>query len=976
MRLRRTLQSGVAAACILAVATPGGLSAQTPPATASDALDVRVAQAREFSRIEFHWRGQARVTTRRDGQTLTLRFSRDANPDLSRLRASPPRWVEGAAARHVGGILEVDIRLAADAEARTGQADGAAFVNVFAKPEATPAAAATVAEAAPSSPSAEPARPNPTPAGGVVRLASRVEGSQAFLSFPWAAPAGAAVFRRGDAVWVVFDTPANLDVARAPRGLRQFQGMKAFRGPDYSAVRIESPTGVPVTAISEGATWTIALGPGAQSQASPIRVTRDSTGGPASLTAAVSGVTRIARVPDPVVGDTLVVATALGPAKGLTSRREFVQMALLPSAQGLAMETFADDLTLTRNGDLVAIGRPSGLALSSPDVSSRRAQTAEGAPMPAGRPALIDMENWPKTGSGGFMSRYNALVAAAAEEGLDKEAGKTAARMALARFLVGSELSFEAIGVLNDLARDHPKVMNDAEFRGLRGIARVMARRYKEAAADFSAPALADEASAALWRSYLAAQTAQWPEARREFAAGAAAYNQFPELWRARFARADARAALGLGDLDGAQSRIRMALDESDDPLEELAARLLQAELAEKRDETGRALRIYQAVATAPVDYLAAPALLNATRIRFEEGAITPAQAMAAYDSLRYRWRGDATELATVRALGRLYLTQGRYREALETLRSAGQRLPDLPEAIALQADLAATFRALFLDGLADGLEPVQALALFFDFKDLTPLGVDGDMMVRRLVRRLVDVDLLAQAADLLAYQVDNRLDGVARAQVATDLALIYLMDQRPEQALIAINGSRSTVLPRQLNADRRLIEARALSALGRQDHALEVLAREDSADARELRAEIVWKQKDWPKAGELFEASLGERWKNETPLSAEDEGKLLRAGVAFSLAGDDEALTRLEGRYGPFLEKARNPEALRVALTGVATGRVGVGEFGRMTADNAAFAGWVARMKDKFRAAAAKGTPAPDAETAAAKSAPAPRQG
>lgn len=962
MRLRRALHSGVAAVCIAAVAAPGGLAAQTPPAAATQALDVRVAQARDFSRIEFHWKGQARVTSRRDGQVLTLRFSRDANPDLTRLRVSPPRWVKGAEARHVGGVLELALTLEEGADAKVGQADGAAFVNVFAAPPVETAeapapadVAAAPATAAPA-PLAEPQRPDPTPRSGVVKLETKLVNSQVLLSFPWAAPGGAAVFRRGNAVWVVFDAPVRLDVSGAPRGLRQFTSMQAFRGPDYSAVRIASPSDTPVFAISEGSTWTVALGPGAQPQPTLVQVRRDEAGGPAALTAAISGVTRVVRVPDAVVGDTLVVATALGPPKGLPSRREFVQMALLPSAQGLAMETFAEDITLTRSGDLVEIGRPTGLALSSPSVAMRRAEAPVGAPQPAGRPALIDYDNWPKTGSGGFLSRYNALVTAAAEEGLDPADRQTSARMALARFLVGSDLSFEAIGVLNDLARDQPQVLGDAEFRGLRGISRVMARRYKEAAADFSAPTLSDDPSAALWRSYLAAKTAQWPEARKEFAAGASAFNQFPAVWRARFARADAEAALAMGDMDGARARIRMALDEKTDALEELAGRLLQAELAEKEGQTGRALKIFQAVARAPVDHLAAPALLHATRIRFEEGAITPTQAAAAYDSLRFRWRGDATELETIRALGRLYLSQGRYREALEALRSAGQRLPDLPEALGLQADLNAAFRALFLDGLADGLEPVQALALFFDFKDLTPLGADGDMMVRRLVRRLVDVDLLNQAAELLSYQVDNRLDGVPRAQVATDLALIYLMDRRPEQALVAINGSRSTVLPKALNAERRLIESRALADLGRLDHALEVLAREDSADARDLRAEIVWKQKDWPRAGELFEASLGDRWRDKRALTVEEESKLLRAGVAFSLAGDDAALERLNGRYAGFVGQARNPEALRVALTGVAAGPIGVGEFGRMTADNEAFSGWVSKMKEKFRQAADQG--------------------
>lgn len=961
MTLRRTLRSGVAAACILATATPAGVLAQTAPQApvrpASQALEVRVAQARGFSRVEFHWRGAARMTSRKAGQVLTLRFSRDANPDISRLRVSPPRGLRTAEARRVGGVLELDLTLEEGYEARLGQADGSAFVNIAPRPEVetaeAPSAAAQTASTAPAPLEPPPDRPNPVPSDGVVRLEARLEGDQAVLRFPWAAPAGAAVFRRGDAVWVVFDAPARLDVSKAPRGLRQFSRMEAFRGPGYAAVRIASPQDTPVFAISEGNSWIIALGAGAQPQPALVNVRRDESGGPASLTAAVSGVTRIVRIPDPMVGDTLTVATALGPAKGLPSRRDFVQMSLLPSAQGLAMESFADDVTFTRDGDLVAIGRPAGLALSSP-AAARRNDVPVGAPMPAGRPALVDYDNWPETGSGGFMARYNALVASAAEEGLDGQDSKVAARMALARFLVGTELSFEAIGVLNDAARQHPALLGDAEFRGLRGISRVMARRYKEASADFAAPALSNDPAAALWRAYLAAQTAQWPETRKEFAAGAAALNQFPAVWRQRFVRADAKAALETGDLEGANARIRMALAEDTNALEELAVRLLQAELAEKRGETARALRIYQAVATAPVDYLAAPALLNATRIGFEQGDITPLQATAAYDSLRFRWRGDATELATIRALGRLYLSQGRYREALETLRSAGRRLPDLPEALGLQADLSTAFRGLFLDGLADGLEPVQALALFFDFKDLTPMGAEGDMMVRRLVRRLVDVDLLNQAADLLAYQVDNRLDGVPRAQVATDLALIYLMDRRPEQALVTINGTRSTILPRQLNAERRLIEARALSDLGRLDHALEVLERDVTPEARDLRAEIVWRKKDWPQAGQLFEASLGDRWRTETPLSAEDEGKLLRAGVAFSLAGDDAALLRLEQRYSGFLDNARNPEALRVALTGMASGPVGVGEFGRLAADNEAFAGWVAKMKNRFRAAAA----------------------
>ncbi|WP_293401473.1 endoglucanase [Phenylobacterium sp.] len=967
MKMRQALRSSVAAITIASVAAPTGLSAQTSEAAPrGGAAQVRVAQAKDFSRIELG----GRAVARRDGQVLTLQLARGANPDISRLRTSPPRWLKSAELRRSAAGSALVLTLAENADARVGTADGATYVNLFEKPPAP--AAPEVAQADPVA-APTPPRLNPIPAGGVVRMATKIGAGQVQLSFPWANPAGASVFRRGGAVWVVFDAPATLDVSAAPRGLRQMTGATAYRGTDFAAVRIESAPNTPFFASSQGSTWTVILGPGAQVEpAAQIRVVRDQAGGPAGLKAAVSGATKVVRVTDPVVGDTMSVVTALGPAKGLPSRREFVQMALLPSAQGMAVESYIDDLAMRHDGDLVQIGRPSGLTLSPASASVARAEATLGAPQPASLPGLIDHQNWPKTGSGGFLSRYSALLSAANEEAAVGRDAPVAARMALARFLVGSELSFEAIGVLNDTARRNPSVMEDPEFRGLRGIARVMARRYKEAQADFSAPILQDDPSVALWRSYIAAQLAQWPEARSQFGAGAEAFNQFSPTWKARFARSDAQAALALGDVNGADARIKLALMDKTDSLEELATRLVQAQVVEALGHKDRALRIYAAVAGAPSEGLAAPATLRATKIRLETGKITPVQAANVFAGLRYRWRGDATELETIRALGHLYLSQGRYREALEALRGAGTRLPDLPEALQLQADLGAAFRTLFLDGAADGLEPVQALAMFYDFRELTPLGADGDMMVRRLVRRLVDVDLLDQAAELLKYQAENRLDGVPRAQVSTDLALIYLMDRRPEQALQAINASRTTVLPTTLNAERRVVEARAMMGLGRYDHGLELLERDTGRDAQDLRGEILWKQKNWAAAAGIFEKSLGERWKQPGPLSAEDEGKLLRAGVAYSLAGDDASLARMQQRYAGFYDQARNPEALRVALTGVQSGPLSVSDLGRATADNEAFSGWVAKMKVRFRERPAPlGPPTP----AKAPAAPAAKQ-
>lgn len=946
MTFRCALNSSVAAICIAGVAAP--LLGAAPPPRA--VLDVHVGEAKDFTRIELHWAGGGGAVSRRDGQVLTLSFNRDADPDIARLRSSPPRWLKTAEARHIAGRLQLALTLTEDADAKVGVADGATYVNLYPRPASEPASSPTPDPSQATTVEPPPTRPDPMPVGGVVHMETRLAKAQVSLVFPWANPNGAAVFRRGGAIWVVFDTPATIDISKAPHGLKQLAGLQTYKGPDYTAVRIAAPPGIPFFASAQGGVWTVNLGPGAQAESQPIKIVREDVGGPATLKAVVSGATRAIQFADPVVGDTLSVVTALGPVKGVPSRREYVQMAVLPSVQGLALESFIGDLVLSHDGDLVRLGRPTGLALSPSSAGAKREQLAAGLPKAASMPALIDEEGWPRTGEGGFLKRYNTLLnGAMAEEQKGKES-PVSARMALARFLVGSQLSFEAIGLLNELARTDPVVTDNPEFRGLRGIARVMARRYKEAQADFASPVLTDDPSSALWRSYIAAQLGQWSETRSQFAIGASAFNQFSPIWKSRFARSNAQAALALGDLVGAEHAVNQALMDKAGPSEELAVRLVQAKLMEASGETERALRIYLAITAAPIDQLAAPALLRATQLRYRLGQTTPGQAAKQIDAIRFRWRGDATELEAIRALGQLHLSQGHYREALEALRSAGKRLPDLPEASQLQADLGTAFRTLFLDGAADGLEPIQALGLFYDFKELTPLGVEGDMMVRRLVRRLVDVDLLTPAAELLKYQVENRLEGTARSQVATDLAVIYLMDRKPEQALEAINGSRTTVLPSALNAQRRLIESRALMGLGRLDAALETIERDPSRDGQDLRAEVVWKQRNWAQAAVLFEKALGDRWKQPQALASEEEGKLLRAGVAYSLAGDDTALTRMRTRYEGFYDQAHNPEALRVALAGAQLGAFSVSEFGRISADNEAFAGWVAKMKTRFK--------------------------
>jgi tetratricopeptide (TPR) repeat protein len=903
-------------------------------------LVVRVGENAEFSRVEFAGPAAGRATARREGAEVVVRVPGARQPDISRLRVGPPRWLNTADLRPFGGGIDVVLKIDAGADVRIGRDGGALYVNLF--------QAAAPAEPEPGAET--DARPNPVPKGGVVKVEAEAAEDRLTLRFPFAAPLGAAAFRRGDSIWIVFDAKAQLDIAGAPKALGPVKRMRWASGPDFTALRVVAPEDTTAALTNVGGVWSVAFGRALASGAAPIAIARDDETGPPALTAAMAGSTKVVWLTDPAVGDRIGIVTALGPAKALQRGRELVDASLLPTFQGLAVKAVASDLRVTADGDLVRIHRPRGMTLSSPAAGARRVNAPVALPQPAALPAVVDFDSWPKTGEGGFRARYAELMALAAEEAGKGKDAPVSARMGLARFLVGSELAYEAIGVLNQLVKDKPAMAGDAEFRGLRGAARAMVGRWAEAQADFSASAVAADPSSALWRGYIDARQGAWTEARQAFAQGASALNLFPPRWKARFGAANARAALELGDMKAAETLLTASLNEKVPPLDQLALRLIQAEMFEKSGDKARALKIYDAVSRASLGSLATPAELKAIKLRLENGSINPVEAVRRLDSLKFRWRGDATELEIIRTAGQIYLEQGRYREGLEALRSAGQRLPNLPQAAQLQADLAAAFRSLFLEGLADGLQPIQALGLFYDFRELTPVGADGDEMVRRLARRLVDVDLLGQASELLKYQVDNRLDGVAKAQVATDLALIYLMDRKPEDALQAIWSSRTTLLPTVLNSERRVIEARALSDLGRQDHALEVLARDPSGEANDVRAEIYWRQKDWANAGQALERRLEGRWSSPLPLSGEEETRLLRAAIAYSLAGDDASLMRLNSRFSPYVDEARAPDALRVALSGLDSGVASPADFARLASQADAFSGWVARMKQKLR--------------------------
>ncbi|MCE1237649.1 MAG: tetratricopeptide repeat protein [Hyphomicrobiales bacterium] len=780
--------------------------------------------------------------------------------------------------------------------------------------DAPPAPAAAVKPqpvevASPDAPTGErpPAfapRHGPVEATTIKAEAKRI-GEAVRIAFPFPARVAAAAFMRGETLWVVLDTAKDIDVSEiAPNLGPAARSVDQIRAKSWTALRIDLKDPLLTTLSPDGEAWVLSIGEMVLEPTKPLALRRFVRGdGNRSLKIELPDGGAVREFVDPTIGDRLVVVTAMAPSRGLLKPQSFVDLDTFASAHGVALAPHGDDVqVLYQNGEVI-IGREQGLSLSNGAVEERSTTVPRLQPMLHHIP--IDPAAFERRDAGVFQEKSRQLLGAVMAGG---DPPKRQARIDLAEFYVGRRFAPEALAQLRLLAEEEPAISRDSGFIVLWGAAQTLAGRAKEAVEALSRPEVATSPDASLWRAIAADDLAKWDEARESALRATSVLGAYPKAVQALFNISAAEAAIELNDLGMAQARLAEVEPETLDG--DLAGRY---EIAEARlaDLAGRpedaAARFERAIATGD-RRVQALAEYQMVRSGVRDGKIDKETAIERMRSLSFGWRGDETELRTLRFLAGLLADTGRYREAFQAMRSALQVAPDSPTTRLLQDEMGKRFLALYLDDADKSLKPIDALTLYYDFRELVPIDRRGDELVRKLADRLVGVDLLPQAAELLSYQIDNRLKGAARAQIAADLAVVHLLDRKPEKAIAVLNKTRQSQLPMSLERQRRLVEARALSDAGRSNTALELLSSMTGSDVTRLKADVLWKGKRWREAGERLEALLGNRWQDALPLDDQERQDVLRVAIAYALANDQLSLDRLRGKFRT--KMAASPQA------------------------------------------------------------------
>jgi tetratricopeptide (TPR) repeat protein len=584
------------------------------------------------------------------------------------------------------------------------------------------------------------------------------------------------------------------------------------------------------------------------------------------------------------------------------------------------------------------------LTLSSADTAAERAPTTI-------RP-IFDVVEWRKNQAEKFIVREDALVAAVAAAEPDQ---RRSTRIDLARFYMSRGMYPEAKGVLDLVIADFKSGLEDPVALVVHSIANTLMGRPELGLKDLANPAIGTNYDPQLWKALAYARQGKWADAREKFKNVEFAITSLPsELQRIVISEA-MRCSLEVKDYSGAAKRSG-DLDAVGFPSElKPAISVLRGRLAEALGHDRDALDEYKMAVMSSDRAAATEAKLLEIMLRQKRGEIDQAETLRALETLAVTWRGDGLEVKALQMLARIYSDTGRYGESFAAARTATRLQPNSEISRQAQDAAAALFAQLFLSPKGEDLPPVDALGMFYEYRELTPIGRRGDEMIRRLADRLVAVDLLDQASELLQYQVDHRLEGSARAQVAARLAMVYLTNRKADRAISALRTTRIADLSGELRQQRLLLEARAQSDVGRHDLALDIISNIVGREAIRLRSDIYWASRRWRESSEQIELYYADRWRDFKPLNPVEKGDVIRAVVGYALAEDSIGLARFREKYAPLMSGEADRAAFETASKPAAANSAEFAQIAKMAASVDTLDGFLREMRTRFPDATAR---------------------
>ena len=819
-------------------------NAQNRGSGAKQLLSVDAASSPKLSRLIFRGGGLGDAKITKKDQILELVYQGDWKIDLPRIRSELPRGFELIETAERDGSFIITLKAVDGLKIDGRFEDNGIVVDVTLKGlgllEDTVTApmiitGATLAEPVPARnrdmASEKQADKSSDPAGLKISLSEGEGPLQLIVKSD--APLPIASFIRSNRYWLVLDTKIDPEIQCDFRTeMRRFRDFNIKREASafivsFELVEVRFPD---VKKVDSGYEILFLKDPkpdGLLPHMAPI----PSSSGTMQLGIQSGGIGHIVEIRDPIIGDRMMVVPTLLQGTGNLQPLQFAEITLLPSSQGIVIVPISDDIEIHSSDELITISRPDGMAVGD--------ATDEDTPMSAHR-SVINRARWDRDKADDVFQRKADYVEKIGQATRPKQ---QSIWREYARFLAAKGLYREATAAFRSAFEGSIENIDAPRDRIELGIYQALGCDWRVASDNLNDIRLTEQEEAILWRGYIAAQQGRFAEALDAYRRSGNILEDYPIEIQFTLNQALTEAAIESGDWALASDRIN-ALDRPQKSRLSEYIDYFKARIFEASGDVDNARARYDRLASSDDRSIVVRAIAARTALDLRFGKIDSNQALSAYENVAYFWRGDFLEAKILAASARVALDAKKWQNAFSAVQRLNRLYADTDGIRPLLEEVTLKFDGLISGDQAEGLSNLDAVALFMEFREFMPVGHRGDDLIRKYIERLIDLDLVPQATELLRYQIDYRLDGVPRASAAVRLADLYLLERKPIEAVRVIADTRYAGLPEDLKLARRLVEAQARSDLGENQVASELLEGLGSREAFILRGDIFGNRK------------------------------------------------------------------------------------------------------------------------------------
>lgn len=746
----------------------------------------------------------------------------------------------------------------------------------------------------------------------------------ATLGFAWPYQVPVAVFKDNNALWVAFDETRAFDFSEIEvRGgdfIRNGDLVEDVIGGGFSgggvALRFDIAPGLEPVVTRDGSMWMVHLARQTPALRKVLYAEEQFQNVPPRhfIPSRSNGATLIAR--DPVSFKKFYITPILDTGAGFSDTLEYPGFRLIRTAQG-AVTNPNDETVYARSTDEgIAIQSPTGLASSSMPTSSGQmdADAGEGPKMPQ----LFPLVQWRLGDEDHFLDgleKINTAVASSLGRSTEIEA-----RLQQAQYYFAHGLFQETRAMMERIVEEAPHYLEDRVFQAMRGVTHLMLNDLVAAEKDLMIPSLDGEPEGELWRAILAVRQGDANRAINILNETEPLVERYARSVRAMLRMRTVAAGLMDQDVNTASQHLDILANEPLLQSEREQFQLLQGKFYRLNGEMDSAMRIFEQTTDAQSQFARTHAIYDWTMLQLENKEIGLDEAIERFELLRWAWRGDAFEFNVLANLGQFYLDKKDYRNGLIKLRMATNYFSNTPYARVSQKKMEDVFLDLYLHDKADELPPLTALALFDEFRDLTPVTPEGDVMIQKLADRLIDVDLLDRAGLILDHQVRLRLTGVQKSKIGKRLAEVRLLDRNPKLALAALDISEiDEPIDPELARQRLHLRVLAMAGDGTGEEGLGLIEEDDTREAEQLRAAVYWDIRDWAGAAMAYQRLAEPATMGDEPITAEEMKYVMRWAIALYLDEDPEGMTVIRDMFEDMMTQTKYADAFKLIVSGTA---------------------------------------------------------